>query len=156
WVFHVSYEPEKGERPEDFSPARCVALIREGVGIPDLAVEILGALPWQSAVRIAERYQHGRVLLAGDAAHVMPPWGGFGANTRIQDAHNLAWKLAAVLAGRAGPPLLSTYEMERRPVALVVSEIAARMNDERGLMSIKPGLGMLWSMRKVFPYLTMG
>jgi putative polyketide hydroxylase len=100
-VLHVSYHPEAGERPEDFPEARCIALIRQAVGIPDLAVEIKGALPWQSAVRVADTYRRGRVFLAGDAAHVMPPWGGFGANTGIQDAHNLAWKLAEVLAGRA-------------------------------------------------------
>ncbi|WP_437683443.1 FAD-dependent monooxygenase [Sorangium sp. So ce131] len=156
WVFHVSYHPERGERPEDFPAERCAALIRKGVGIPDLEVELKGALPWQSAVRVAERYQHGRVFLAGDAAHVMPPWGGFGANTGIQDAHNLAWKLAAVLRGDAGPELLATYDEERRPVGRAVAEIAGSMNDERGLFAVKPGLGMLWTMRKVFPYLTMG
>ncbi|MGK3959559.1 FAD-dependent monooxygenase [Sorangium sp. So ce118] len=156
WVFHVSYHPERGERPEDFPAERCIALIRKGVGIQDLAVELKGALPWQSAVRVAERYQHGRVFLAGDAAHVMPPWGGFGANTGIQDAHNLAWKLAAVLHGHAGPELLATYDVERRPVGRAVAEIAGSMNDERGLFAVKPGLGMLWGMRKVFPYLTMG
>ncbi|WP_437587032.1 FAD-dependent monooxygenase [Sorangium sp. So ce1000] len=156
WVFHVSYFPERGQRPEDFPPERCVALIRKGVGIPDLEVELKGALPWQSAVRVAERYQHGRVFLAGDAAHVMPPWGGFGANTGIQDAHNLAWKLAAVLHGEAGPDLLATYDVERRPVGHAVAEIAGEMNDERGLMQVKRGLAMLWRLRKVFPYLTMG
>jgi putative polyketide hydroxylase len=64
----------------------------------------------------AERYVHGRVLLAGDAAHVIPPTGGYGANTGIADAHNLAWKLSAVLSGAAGPALLETYDAERRPV----------------------------------------
>lgn len=159
WVFHVSYFPEKGERPEDFPPERCVALIRKAVGLPELEVELKGALPWQSTVRIADGFQHGRVFLAGDAAHVMPPWGGFGANTGIQDAHNLAWKLAAVLSGHAGPELLATYDVERRPVARAVAELAGSMNDERGLMAHKAGwgaLGLLWTMRKVFPYLRMG
>lgn len=159
WVLHISYYPDKGERPEDFPPARLVDIIREAVGLPGLAVEIKGALPWQSAVRVADRYQHGRVFLAGDAAHVMPPWGGFGANTGIQDAHNLAWKLALVLGGAATPALLATYEIERQPVARRVSDISGSMNDEQGLMSIRPGLGtlrMLWTMRKVLPYLTLG
>lgn len=159
WVLHVSYYPEKGQRPEDFPAERCVELIRKAVGMPDLAVELKGALPWQSTVRVADGYQHGRVFLAGDAAHIMPPWGGFGANTGIQDAHNLAWKLAAVLGGHAGPELLATYDLERRPVARVVAEISGRMNDERGLIAIKSrlgALGMLWNMRKIFPYLTMG
>jgi putative polyketide hydroxylase len=158
WVFHILYDPDKGERPEDFPVDRCIALIRTAVGIPDLDVEIKGVSPWQSTVRLADTFRRGRVFLAGDAAHIMPPWGGFGANTAIQDAHNLAWKLAAVLAGRAGPALLDTYEAERRPVAQAVSALAGSMNDERGLM-IAPkrgGLRMIWSMRKVFPYLLVG
>src|SRR5262249_39011453 len=69
--------------------------------------------------------------------------------------HNLAWKLAFVLAGHAGDVLLDTYEVERRPVARAVAELAGRMNDERGLIR-RPGLGTLWTMRKVLPYLVMG
>ena len=157
WVLHISYEPGLGQRPEDFTPERCAALIREASGIADLAVEIKGALPWESAVRIAERYREGRVFLAGDAAHAMPPWGGFGANTGIQDAHNLAWKLAATLRGAAGPRLLDTYERERRPVAAAVGAISGSMNDERGLMKVtRSPLAMMWGMRKVFPYLSVG
>jgi putative polyketide hydroxylase len=156
WVFHVSYHPERGERPEDFTPERCVDLIRKGTGLPDLDVELKGVSPWQSTVRVADRFQAGRVFLAGDAAHVMPPWGGFGANTGIQDAHNLAWKLAAVLGGHAGPALLDTYNVERRPVARSVSEISGSMNGERGFIIHKSGLRMMWMMRKVFGYFTMG
>jgi putative polyketide hydroxylase len=158
WVFHISYDPGHGERPEDFPADRCVDLIRKAAGMPDLDIEIKGVSPWQSTVRLAETFRRGRIFLAGDAAHIMPPWGGFGANTAIQDAHNLAWKLAAVLAGRAGPALLDTYETERRPVASAVSQLAGSMNDERGLM-ITPkrgGFRMLWAMRKVFPYLLVG
>src|SRR5262249_35847870 len=65
---------------------------------------------------VAERYQAGRIFLAGDAAHVVPPNGGFGGNTGIHDAHNLAWKLAMVVQGTAGEALLETYDAERRPV----------------------------------------
>jgi hypothetical protein len=97
------------------------------------------------------------VFLAGDAAHIMPPWGGFGANTGIQDAHNLAWKLQAVLSGAAGAGLLDSYESERRPLALAVGRIAASMNDPRGLMAIaRSPLALLWGMRRVFPYLGVG
>jgi putative polyketide hydroxylase len=156
WVFHVSYHPERGERPEDFTPERCADLIRKGAGLPDLDVEVKGVSPWQSTVRIADRFQAGRIFLAGDAAHVMPPWGGFGANTGIQDAHNLAWKLAAVLGGHAGSALLDTYEEERRPVARSVSEISGSMNGDRGLIVHKSGLRMMWMMRKAFGYFTMG
>lgn len=88
-----------------------------------MAVEITGKAPWHAAERVAERYAVGRVFLAGDAAHEMSPTGAFGSNTGIQDAHNLTWKLAAVLNGSAGPGLLATYEMERQ---LVARETSAR------------------------------
>jgi hypothetical protein len=71
---------------------------------------------------VAERYGHGRIFLAGDAAHEMPPTGGFGLNTGVQDVHNLAWKLAAVLWGRASASLLDTYHDERQPVAHAITE----------------------------------
>jgi hypothetical protein len=71
---------------------------------------------------VAERYADGRVFLAGDAAHEMPPTGGFGMNTGVQDVHNLAWKLAAVVAGRAAPSLLETYHAERQPVGRAITE----------------------------------
>ena len=73
---------------------------------------------------MAERYRVGRVFLAGDAAHHMPPTGGFGMNTGVQDVHNLAWKLAAVLHGWAGPGLLDTYEAERLPYGRAITEQA--------------------------------
>jgi 2-polyprenyl-6-methoxyphenol hydroxylase-like FAD-dependent oxidoreductase len=88
---------------------------------------------WEAEANVAERFEDGRIFLAGDAAHAMPPNGGFGGNTGIQDAHNLAWKLAHVLNGLAGPDLLKTYETERRPVALFTTEQAyARLCDPHG------------------------
>jgi putative polyketide hydroxylase len=159
WVIHISYDPLRDERPEDFPPERCVELVRAAVGIADLPVEILGISPWQSAVRIAERFREGRVFLAGDAAHAIPPWGGFGANSAIQDAHNLAWKLALVLAGTAGESLLATYEAERAPLAHELGAIAGALSGERGLMTVPAGLGalrVLWMMRRVLPYLSVG
>ncbi|MFG2874652.1 FAD-dependent monooxygenase [Streptomyces sp. NPDC048337] len=66
---------------------------------------------------IAERFRHGRILLAGDAAHAIPVFGGMGMNTGLADVHNLCWKLAGVLRGWAGPGVLDTYEVERLPVA---------------------------------------
>jgi putative polyketide hydroxylase len=77
-----------------------------------------------NATRLAERYRVGRVFLAGDAAHHMPPTGGFGLNTGVQDVHNLAWKLAAVLHGWAGPGLLDSYEAERLPYGRAITEQA--------------------------------
>ena len=126
WLFNIEYDPERGETPEAFTPARCVERIRAAIGLPDLDVEILSVLPWEGAALIADRFRAGRAFLAGDAAHVMPPAGGFGLNTGVQDAHNLAWKLALVLTGAADPTLLDTYEAERRPVARVVVDRAVR------------------------------
>jgi 2-polyprenyl-6-methoxyphenol hydroxylase-like FAD-dependent oxidoreductase len=100
----------------DTSENRLIELVRAGAGVPDLAVTIDGLARWRSTADVARSYQQGRVFLAGDAAHVMPPNGGFGGNTGIHDAHNLAWKLAIVVHGHAEPALLETYDHERRPV----------------------------------------
>ncbi len=81
-------------------------------------------MTWNAEANWAEHYQRGRVFIAGDAAHAMPPNGGFGGNTGIQDAHNLAWKLAMVIRGDAGPELLDTYDAERRPVGTFTTEQA--------------------------------
>jgi len=116
WVFGASYSPSAGQRAEDFTPERCIELVRTAVGVPDVPVEVLRAAPWTSSAQVAARFRQGRVFLAGDAAHQMPPAGGFGMNTGLQDVQNLAWKLAAVLGGWAGPALLETYEREREPV----------------------------------------
>ena len=83
-------------------------MVRAAVGVPDLPVEILATLTWEMADWLAYHFQQGRIFLAGDSAHVVPPTGGYGANTGIADAHNLAWKLAAVIKGQAGPDLLAT------------------------------------------------
>lgn len=117
WLMAVQFVPDRGERVEDFTPDRCRDLIRRGAGRADLRVEIVDVRPWEAAAAVADRYTAGRVLLVGDSAHVMPPTGGFGGNTGIQDAYNLAWKLEAVISGNAGPELLESYDAERRPVA---------------------------------------
>lgn len=117
WLILRRFQPANGERPEDFTSERCLDLARQAVGIPDLPVELVNLAFWTRTAQVAERFQDGRVFLAGDAAHRFPPTGGFGANTGIQDAHNLAWKLAGVLQGWLSPTLLATYEQERRPVA---------------------------------------
>lgn len=118
WVFHWSYFPEKGESPADFPPGRCQELIRTALGLPDLDPTIISILPWQVEGRIAAQFRQGRIFLAGDAAHVVPPTGAYGMNTGVADAHNLAWKLGLVLHGQASPGLLDSYEVERRPAAL--------------------------------------
>ncbi|MDQ2906605.1 MAG: FAD-dependent monooxygenase [Chloroflexota bacterium] len=116
WLFNIAYEPEKGETPEDYTAERCIAIVRKAVGVPDLDVEVLSTLPWEAATCIAENFLIGRVFLAGDAAHIMPPFGASGINIGVQDAHNLAWKLAAVIKESAGPELLTTYDTERHPI----------------------------------------
>ncbi|MEU1965692.1 rifampin monooxygenase [Micromonospora sediminicola] len=88
------------------------------------------------ATRLAERYRVGRVLLAGDAAHVHPPLGGQGLNLGIQDAFNLGWKLAAQVRGWAPANLLDTYQAERRPVA---ADVLANTRAQTELMSLEPG-----------------
>ncbi|WP_406460550.1 FAD-dependent monooxygenase [Streptomyces sp. NBC_01622] len=142
WVFHAPWHPERGETLEEFTEERLTRHIRHAVGVPDLDVEITGKASWRAAERVAERYTTGRVFLAGDSAHEMSPTGAFGSNTGIQDAHNLAWKLAAVLDGWAGPGLLETYDTERRPVALATSARASARSVEHSHPGFAPAPGI--------------
>ena len=101
----------------DATEPRLIALVRAAVGVADLPVRIDGFTRWRATASVAQSFSKARVFISGDAAHLMPPNGGFGGNTGIHDAHNLAWKLAFVLKGVAGPSLLDSYEPERKPVA---------------------------------------
>ncbi|MGW7730536.1 FAD-dependent oxidoreductase [Streptomyces canus] len=141
WVFHAPWHPERGETLEEFTDERCAEHIRRAVGVADLDVEITGRAPWHAAQRVARSYRSGRVFLAGDSAHEMSPTGAFGSNTGIQDAHNLAWKLAAVLGGWAGEALLDTYDAERRPVAEATSARAAARSVEHSHPGFAPSPG---------------
>lgn len=109
-------------------------LLRAMVGVPDLDVEVLSLMPWESGMYVADRYAEGRVFLAGDAAHAMPPMAAAGANTAIGDVHNLAWKLGAVLAGSASPALLDTYHAERHPLGYATAEFSSRVSGHLGTM----------------------
>lgn len=108
------------------------ALVIRAIGRSDVDIEIVTTGRWEITAAIADRYRDGRVLLAGDAAHTLPPnRGAYGANTGIEDAHNLAWKLAAVVGAEAAPALLDSYEAERRPVAwLCHDQLFARSDAE--------------------------
>ena len=124
WGFLIHSLKQYGYTPADFTPEYCTQLIRQGVGKPDLPVTILGVGAWEASAIVADRYRDSRLFLAGDAAHEMPPTGGFGLNTGVQDVQNLCWKLAAVLKGQAGPALLDTYHAERQPLGLLITRNA--------------------------------
>lgn len=103
-----------------------LAELRAAVGVPDHVFEIIDVRAWRATVAVAESYRAGPVFFVGDAAHLMPPNGGFNMNTGLQDVHNLCWKLAAVLGGWADETLLDTYDRERRPIALYNAAEAVR------------------------------
>ena len=116
---------------------RALELLRAAIGVPDIPVTVDDIATWRAVADSAERYRDGRIFLAGDAAHTMPPNGGFGGNTGVQDAHNLAWKLAFVLKGIAGPELLDTYDAERRPIG----ELTVEQAYTRYVTRVAPYLG---------------
>jgi 2-polyprenyl-6-methoxyphenol hydroxylase-like FAD-dependent oxidoreductase len=132
---------EEGNRStaigEDMSEDTCIGYVRTALGAPDLPIQIENVQRWSATADWAERFADGRVLLAGDSVHVMPPTGGFGGNTGVQDAYDLAWKVAAVLDGTAGPGLLDTYDTERRPVGAFTTEQAYT----RYVLRLDPSLG---------------
>ena len=100
----------------DFDTAEVAEWVGQAIG-GDIPVQIIGCVPWVAGhALVAERYKAGRILIAGDAAHLFTPTGGFGMNTGIDDSSNIAWKLAAMLQGWGGPGLLDTYETERKPI----------------------------------------
>jgi putative polyketide hydroxylase len=116
WIYQLHYDAAKASAA-DFTPEVCAQTIRRAIGDDRVEVQIESVLPWHLDHALAERFRAGRAFLIGDAAHRFPPTGGFGMNSGIGDAHNLAWKLAFVVRGLAGDGLLDTYDIERRPVA---------------------------------------
>lgn len=126
-IFSVT-DPETGEHADlgaDVSEQQAIGWVRLALGCADdTPVHIDSIQHWEASAGCAERFSDGRVFLAGDSAHTMPPTGGWGGNTGVADAHNLAWKLAMVLHGHAGAGLLDTYDQERRPTALMTVEQA--------------------------------
>ena len=145
WVFATGYDPER-ESIEDHTDERVAGMVSAASGLPDVEVMLRPQIPgtdlkvlgFSIGAQVARQYRAGRVFLAGDAARINPPTGGLGGSTGIQDAHNLGWKLAAVLRGQAGPALLDTYDEERRPTGLLTMQQAfARFGSRMG-----PGAGV--------------
>ncbi len=139
FVFQFPYFPPV-QRLEDFTADDCRRRIREAVGHRDLVVEIHSVQSWAMTAQVANRYRGGRTFLIGDAAHRFPPTGGLGLNTGVHDAHNLAWKLAWEISGRAPANLLDTYEAERRPIGIANTEHSVKNFD--GLMDVFAALGL--------------
>ena len=117
WLSAGPVGKESDERPLPRTDAEVVQMARNQTGLPNLDVKVISRSTWRLSRQVANRFSRGRVFVVGDAAHRFPPNGGFGMNSGIQDAHNLAWKLKLVLDGQAGGALLNSYDTERRPVA---------------------------------------
>ncbi|HEV2639849.1 MAG TPA: FAD-dependent monooxygenase [Actinocrinis sp.] len=123
WVFMASGTETDRDWPR---------LLRTALGVPAPELRVLSVLAWQAEMLVADTYSAGRIHLAGDAAHVMPAYAAAGANTGIADAHNLAWKLAAVLRAEADPALLASYHAERRPAGWFAADQSARRSADPG------------------------
>ena len=132
WVFNRYFAPGEAASSED-----PVALIRRALG-EALDIKMLSAQKWLPRQLVAERYQSARCFLAGDACHLFVPTGGFGMNTGISDAVDLAWKIAARLEGWGGNQLLASYETERRPSGLFNTREAADNYDKSGTIFAVP------------------
>ncbi|MEU9507200.1 FAD-dependent oxidoreductase [Micromonospora sp. NPDC048170] len=143
-TLYVRFDPTADGGVTAFTRERCAELVRAAIGDPELPLTIRDTQPWELSAVTAARFREGRVFLAGDAAHVMPPVSGFGASTGIQDAQNLAWKLAAVVSGEAGEALLDSYEQERLAVAaLTVDQCRRRVTGGTGFAAPQRGEGIL-------------
>jgi 2-polyprenyl-6-methoxyphenol hydroxylase-like FAD-dependent oxidoreductase len=120
WLIALGVDRATGE-------AQAPEIIRAAAGM-ELDVTVLSHDPWTARMQLVDRLRDRRVFLAGDAAHLNPPFGGHGLNTGIGDAVDLGWKLAAALRGWGGPRLLDSYEAERRPIQTRVIAAAAANN----------------------------
>ncbi|MEU5159724.1 FAD-dependent monooxygenase [Streptomyces sp. NPDC020875] len=114
-----------------FTDERCAELVRTGLGLPDLPLKVIETGRTEILSMIADRFGEGRVHLVGDAARLVPAPGGLGGNTAVTDGFYLAWKLAMVLKGEAGPGLLDSHDAERRPVSEMIGEQQLRNTVER-------------------------
>lgn len=136
FAFHTQLRAHELE--QDITHDRAVSMFQAAVGAA-IDVDVLSRGAWVAGYAlVAERFQTARVFIAGDAAHLFTPAGGLGYNTAVEDAVNLGWKLAAVVRGQAGPGLLATYELERRPIAYRNTRFARAFADSIGLYEPVP------------------
>lgn len=124
WLMLERIGAEVDERARPPSEAETIDTLRAVLRQPNLDIRIINQAIWRLTRRIAARFREGPVFLAGDAAHRFPPTGGLGLNSGIEDVHNLAWKLAFVLQGKAPARLLDSYDTERRPIANANADMA--------------------------------
>ncbi len=129
-----------GSEQHEYTTPEIEAAIRRAVGC-DFDFEILSVLPWVRRELVAEHYRNGRGFIAGDAAHVMSPTGGFGMNTGIQDIVDLSWKLAARLEGWGGEGLLDSYSIERQPIG--IRNVTEASGNLRRMLSVPPHADLL-------------
>lgn len=141
FVLQVPFYPPQ-QKLKDFSSEMCERLIFRLVGRELADIQVRDVKPWVMHAEVAERYLscNNRIILAGDAAHRFPPAGGFGMNTGVQDAHNLAWKIASVLNGITPLSFLSTYEIERRQIARFNTELSVQ--NFKAAMNVPSALGL--------------
>ncbi|KAB5545192.1 hypothetical protein DKX38_013304 [Salix brachista] len=141
FVLQMPFYPPQ-QSLDDFSPETCKQLILKLVGQELSDIDVIDIKPWVMHAEVAEKFVScdNRIILAGDAAHRFPPAGGFGMNTGIQDAHNLAWKIAAFVKGIAPSSILHTYETERRPIAIF--NTALSVQNFRAAMAVPATLGL--------------
>jgi FAD binding domain len=138
FAFHAAIH--EGEDADAWTEADARRIFSEAMGC-EIPIEVLSMLTWTAGhALVAERFQHGRVFLGGDAVHLFTPTGGLGYNTAVEDAVNLGWKLAHVVQGRAPESLLRTYELERKPLAERNTAYAKHFADSVGLFPATPEL----------------
>jgi hypothetical protein len=139
WRIFVDMTGEAGQLPEPTRESLQELMDRRALGPGRATIDTVHwTSTYRTSLRLAHSYRRGRVFLAGDAAHVFPPYGGQGMNTGIQDAFNLSWKLARVVQRKASSALLDTYQAERRPVA---AETIRQVDQRRRLFAIRNPLG---------------
>ena len=141
-VFMFAFDPAS-ESLQNYDNLRCRDMVRAAIGDEEADVEVVGTGTWHMTAQVAESFRHGRVFLAGDAAHRFPPTGGMGLNTGLADVHNLVWKILFVENGSAPLSFLDTYEGERKAVAEVNSQQsltnAFKMVILAGALDLHPG-----------------